>query len=44
MFTKTGNHVVKHGDICDGIEDLMGVDQADFIYTDPPWGQGTLSY
>tara|TARA_Y100001937_G_scaffold44729_1_gene62898 strand:- start:240 stop:875 length:636 start_codon:yes stop_codon:yes gene_type:complete len=44
VFTKIGNHVVKHGDICDGIEDLMGVDQADFIYTDPPWGQGTLSY
>ena len=37
-------HKVKHGDIMDGIDDLMDGQQADIVYTDPPWGQGNLRY
>jgi len=44
MIKKIGKHRIKHGDIMDGIDDLMQGDKADFIYTDPPWGQGTLKY
>ena len=44
MITKIGKHRVKHGDIRDGIDDLMESDIADFVYTDPPWGQGSLRF
>tara|TARA_Y100001973_G_C5195692_1_gene334095 strand:- start:1900 stop:2517 length:618 start_codon:yes stop_codon:yes gene_type:complete len=45
MVIKTiGKHRVKHGDIMDGIDDLMDGKQADIIYTDPPWGQGNIRY
>tara|TARA_Y100000310_G_scaffold339490_1_gene432318 strand:+ start:903 stop:1481 length:579 start_codon:yes stop_codon:yes gene_type:complete len=27
-----------------GIADLMGDEKADFVYSDPPWGQGNLKY
>lgn len=38
-----GDHRLKHGDLIDGIDDLM--DQpADIFYCDPPWGQGALKY
>lgn len=44
MITQIGKHRIQHGDIMDGIDSLMQGQQADFIYTDPPWGQGTLKY
>ena len=28
----------------DGLDELMGHDKADLIYSDPPWGQGNLRY
>ena len=39
-----GNHRVRHGDIMEGIDSLMEGQQADFIYSDPPWGQGNITY
>ena len=44
MITEINGHKVKNGDILDGIDDLMQNDKADFIYSDPPWGQGNLKY
>lgn len=44
MISVIGKHKVKHGNIMDGIADLMLGDKADFIYSDPPWGQGNLRY
>jgi len=44
MITNIGKHKIQHGDIMHGIDNLMGNDKADFIYSDPPWGQGNLSY
>ena len=44
MITEIKNHRVRHGNIMDGIDDLMVGNQADFIYSDPPWGQGNLRY
>ena len=39
-----GNHRVRHGDIMEGIDSLMEGQKADFIYSDPPWGQGNITY
>lgn len=39
-----GEHVVKCGDVMDGLDDLMGYDKADIFYSDPPWGEGNLRY
>jgi DNA modification methylase len=44
MITDIGIHRVQHGDIMNGLDELMEGDKADFIYTDPPWGQGNLTY
>ena len=44
MIHKIGQHKVQCQDIMYGIDDLMGNDKADFIYSDPPWGQGNLKY
>ena len=44
MIFKIKNHRLKHGNIMDGIDDLMNGSKADFIYSDPPWGQGNLRY
>ena len=44
MLTLIKNHKVKNGNIMSGIDDLMLDKQADFIYSDPPWGQGNLRY
>jgi len=44
MITEIGRHKVKCGDIMSGIDDLMANRQADFVYSDPPWGQGNLRY
>ena len=44
MITQINNHRVQHGNIMDGIEELMMNQKADFIYSDPPWGQGNLRY
>jgi hypothetical protein len=39
-----GIHRVRHGNVMDGIDDLMRGDGASIIYTDPPWGGGNLKY
>lgn len=44
MITQVGKHKVQHGNVMDGIDSLMQGEQADFIYSDPPWGQGNLRY
>lgn len=44
MITQVGKHRVKCGDLMNGIDDLMQDEMADFIYSDPPWGQGNLGY
>lgn len=44
MITEIGVHKVKCGDVMNGIDDLMLGEKADFIYSDPPWGQGNLRY
>jgi 16S rRNA G966 N2-methylase RsmD len=44
MITDIGIHRVQHGDIMNGLDELMEGDKADFIYSDPPWGQGNLTY
>lgn len=41
---RIGRHKVKHGNLLDGIEDLMGDDVAELGYSDPPWGVGNLKY
>ena len=44
MITEIGPHKVQHSDIMNGVEKLMGDDKIDFVYSDPPWGQGNLRY
>ena len=44
MITQIGPHKVQHGNVMHGIAKLMGTDQADIFYSDPPWGQGNLNY
>lgn len=44
MIKQIGVHRVKHGDVMDGISDLMNGETVDIIYSDPPWGQGNLRY
>lgn len=44
MIDQIGRHRVKCGDVMNGIDDLMQGEKADFIYSDPPWGQGNLRY
>jgi hypothetical protein len=44
MITILGEHKVRHGDIMNGIADLMGNEKADIFYSDPPWGEGNLKY
>ena len=43
-ITPFGPHLIKHGSITNGIADLMGSDQDDLIYSDPPWGTGNVNY
>jgi len=44
MIQQIGKHRVQCQDIMLGIDKLMGNDIADFVYSDPPWGQGNLTY
>jgi hypothetical protein len=44
MIQNIGKHRVQCGDIMNGIDNLMQSQQADFVYSDPPWGQGNLRY
>ena len=44
MITEIGKHRVQHANIMGGIDALMAGDMADFVYSDPPWGQGNLRY
>lgn len=44
MITEIGKHRVQCSDVMNGIDNLMRGEVADFIYSDPPWGQGNLKY
>jgi len=44
MIQEIHHHKIQCGDIMDGVDELMGKELADFIYSDPPWGQGNLRY
>jgi len=45
MTIKTiGAHRIQHGDIQNGIDELMSGVKADILYSDPPWGGGNLKY
>lgn len=46
MLQTFGPHVVRNGNVMDsaGIAQLMGGEQADIIYSDPPWGDGNLKF
>jgi hypothetical protein len=39
-----GKHRVRHGDVNDGLAQLMGADRARIMYSDPPWGEGNIKY
>lgn len=43
-MVRIGRHTVEHGDVMDGISDLMGGNKVDIMYSDPPWGQGNIRY
>ena len=43
-ITQISLHRVLHGNVMDGIADLMGDDKAAIMYCDPPWGPGNLKY
>lgn len=42
--TQYGRHRVRHGDVNDGLADLMRGDRAQIMYSDPPWGEGNIKY
>ena len=44
MITEIGRHRVQCQDVMMGIDNLMRGEIADFVYSDPPWGQGNLTY
>ena len=44
IITTVGPHRVKHGNVMVGIEELMGNDTAEIVYSDPPWGEGNIKY
>ena len=44
MITTIKNHRVQHGNVMDGIDNLMQGEKAKIIYSDPPWGAGNLKY
>ncbi len=44
MIKNIHKHRVQCSDIMNGIDLLMGEQKADFVYSDPPWGQGNLKY
>ncbi len=44
MIEQIGRHRVKHGNIMAGIDGLIPGGTVDFIYSDPPWGNGNLKY
>lgn len=45
MIKQIGKHRVMHSDVMKcKFEDLMQGNMVDVMYSDPPWGQGTLTY
>ena len=44
MITEIGPHRLRHGNLHDGIGDLMLGERADIVYADPPWGPGNLKF
>ncbi len=44
MISDIGKHRVRHGNVMESLDELMGNVKADIIYTDPPWGKGNLAY
>ncbi len=43
MIFEHGKHRTRHGNVMHPMDDLLNK-PVDFIYSDPPWGQGNLSY
>lgn len=43
-ITQIGSHRVQHGNLMNGIGELMCGEKAAIFYSDPPWGQGNLNY
>ena len=43
-ISQIGPHRVRHGSVMDSLDELMGAEKADLIYSDPPWGQGNVKY
>lgn len=44
MIKNIGVHRVRHGDVMENLDELYRGEKADLFYSDPPWGQGNLSY
>jgi hypothetical protein len=44
MIKSIGKHKVQHANVMNGIDKLMEGQLAQIVYSDPPWGQGNLSY
>ena len=44
MVEVIGVHRLRVGDMMAGIDELMDGEKADFFFSDPPWGPGTLKY
>ena len=44
MIQEIGLHKVQCQDIMLGVDKLLSSEMADFVYSDPPWGQGNLRY
>lgn len=44
MIEQIGRHRVRHGNLMAGIKGLIPNGKVDFVYSDPPWGDGNLKY
>lgn len=44
MITNIKNHRVQNQNVMLGIDNLMQGKKANIFYSDPPWGQGNISY
>lgn len=45
MIQRIGSHIVRHGDMMDGYDELRSQHGlCDYVYSDPPWGDGNLRY
>lgn len=44
MIIRVGDHLLRHGDLMDGLTGLevLRAEPADYVYCDPPWGSALL--